>query len=67
MRNLLSISMKWKLVRERNGPKWRLLHLLDLKQLGDQNKDEAKEATTDEKDESISYVKPQCVKLLKLD
>jgi hypothetical protein len=32
-----------------------------LKYLGDENKDEAKEATTDEKDESISYVKPQCV------
>ena len=64
MRNLLSISMKWKLVRiiwERNGPEWRFLYLLPLKYLGDENKDEAKEATTDEKDESISYVKPQCV------
>ena len=56
--------MKWKLVRiirERNGPEWRFLYLLPLKYLGDENKDEAKEATTDEKDESISYVKPQCV------
>ena len=56
--------MKWKLVRiirERNGPEWRLLYLLPLKYLGDENKDEAKEATTAEKDESISYVKPQCV------
>ena len=64
MRNLLSISMKWKLVRiirERNGPEWRLLYVLPLKYLGDENEDEAKEATTDEKDKSISYVKPQCV------
>jgi hypothetical protein len=36
-------------------------YLLPLKYLGDENKDEAKEATTDEKDESISYFKHQCV------
>ena len=30
-------------------------------EIKDLKKDEAKEATTDEKDESISYVKPQCV------